>query len=57
MIRVLVIDAAMPAILLCLVYAAQFKLDVKFASAVVFTNFLFSLPTLFIVLFLTTSIR
>jgi predicted permease len=57
MIRVLVIDAAMPAILLSLVYAAQFKLDVKFASALVFTNFLFSLPTLFIVLVLTTSIR
>jgi len=57
MVRVVVIDSAMPAILLCLVYAAQFKLDVKFASALVFTNFLFSLPTLFIVLVLATNIH
>ena len=52
-----IIDAAMPAILLSLVYAAQFKLDAKFASTLVFTNFILALPTLFIVLWLTTNAR
>ena len=50
--QVVVLDAAMPAILLSLVYAAQFKLDVKFASSLVFTNFVLSLPTLAIILVL-----
>ncbi len=53
--RVAIIDSAMPAILLSLVYAAQFKLDVKFASALVFTNFILSLPTLVIILLLTAK--
>jgi predicted permease len=52
--QVVVIDSAMPAILLSLVYAGQFKLDVKFASGLVFTNFLFSLPTLLVILLLAT---
>lgn len=53
--RVAIIDSAMPAILLSLVYAAQFKLDVKFTSALVFTNFIFSLPTLMFILLLTAQ--
>ncbi len=53
--RVAIIDSAMPAILLSLVYATQFKLDVKFASALVFTNFLLSLPTLIFILLLTAQ--
>lgn len=53
--RVAIIDSAMPAILLGLVYAAQFKLDVKFASALVFTNFILSLPTLMVILLLTAA--
>jgi predicted permease len=55
--QAVIIDAAMPAILLSLVYAAQFKLDAKFASTLVFTNFIMALPTLFIVLWLTTNAR
>jgi predicted permease len=53
--RVAIIDSAMPAILLSLVYAAQFKLDVKFASTLVFTNFILSLPTLMFILLLTAQ--
>jgi predicted permease len=40
------IDAATPAIVLCLAYAAQYKLDVEFASEAVFSSFFFCVFTI-----------
>ncbi|HKB54264.1 MAG TPA: AEC family transporter, partial [Ramlibacter sp.] len=45
---VAVIDSATPTILLCLAYSAQYRLDQRLATALVFSSFLFSLITLFI---------
>lgn len=44
--RVAVIDSAVPAVLLGIAYSAQYKLDVEFASAAVFSSFIFSAVTL-----------
>lgn len=40
------IDAATPAIVLCVAYAAQYKLDVEFASEAVFSSFFFCVFTI-----------
>jgi malate permease and related proteins len=44
--EVSVIDSATPSILLCLAYAAQYKLDLHLATALVFSSFVFSVLTL-----------
>ncbi len=43
---VVVIESAIPAILLAIAYSGQYKLDVEFASTAVFATFFFSLLTL-----------
>ncbi|HUS17738.1 MAG TPA: AEC family transporter [Chloroflexia bacterium] len=43
---VAVIDSSTPSILLCLAYAAQYKLDLRLATALVFSSFVFSLLTM-----------
>lgn len=42
---IVVIDLAVPAIVLCVAYAVQYKLDVEFASEAVFSSFFFSVFT------------
>jgi hypothetical protein len=44
--EVAVIDSATPTILLCLAYSAQYKLDLRLATALVFSSFVFSVVTL-----------
>ncbi len=44
--NVVVIESAVPAVLLGISYANQYKLDVEFASAAVFSSFIFSVVTL-----------
>ena len=44
--KVSVIDASTPSILLCLAYAAQYKLDVRLANSLVFGSFVLSLITM-----------
>jgi len=44
--NVAVIDSAVPAVLLGIAYSAQYKLDVEFASAAVFSSFIVSAITL-----------
>lgn len=51
---VVVFESALPAIVLAISYANQYKLDVELASTAVFTTFLFSLVTLPIFAFLAT---
>ncbi len=46
---VILLNAATPAVIICLVYAAQFKLDREFASTAVFSSFFFCLVTIPIV--------
>ncbi len=43
---VVVLESAVPAILLAIAYSGQYKLDVEFASTAVFATFFFSLLTL-----------
>ncbi len=43
--KAVVIDSSAPSILLCLAYAAQYKLDLRLAAALVFSSFAFSLLT------------
>ncbi|HMA34616.1 MAG TPA: AEC family transporter [Chloroflexia bacterium] len=43
-----VIDSSTPSILLCLAYAAQYKLDLRLATALVFSSFVLSLVTMLI---------
>jgi len=43
---VILLDAATPAIVICLSYAAEYKLDREFASTCIFSSFFFSLITL-----------
>ncbi|MEI7553774.1 AEC family transporter [Candidatus Chlorohelix sp.] len=43
---VILLNASTPAIILCLAYANQYKLDEEFTSAAVFSSFFFSLPTI-----------
>jgi predicted permease len=43
---VILFDAATPAIVICLAYAAEYKLDREFASTCIFSSFFFSLFTL-----------
>ena len=43
--KAVVIDSSAPSILLCLAYAAQYKLDLRLAAALVFSSFVFSLLT------------
>jgi predicted permease len=44
--NVVVIESAVPAVLLGISYANQYKLDVEFASTAVFSSFIFSVVTL-----------
>jgi predicted permease len=46
---VILLNAATPAVIICLVYAAQYKLDREFASTAVFSSFFFCLLTIPIV--------
>lgn len=46
---VILLDAATPAIVICLAYAAEYKLDREFASTCIFSSFFFALITLPIV--------
>jgi malate permease and related proteins len=46
---VILLNASTPAIIICLVYAAQYKLDREFASTAVFSSFFFCLITIPIV--------
>ncbi len=43
---VILLDAATPAIVICLAYAAEYKLDREFASTCIFSSFFFALITL-----------
>lgn len=43
---VILLNAATPAVIICLVYAAQYKLDREFASTAVFSSFFFCLITI-----------
>lgn len=43
---VIVLNAATPAVIICLVYAAQYNLDREFASTAVFSSFFFCLVTI-----------
>jgi len=45
---VAVLDSSLPSILLCLAYAAQYQLDLRLATALVFSSFVFSLGSLVI---------
>ena len=51
---VVVFESALPAIVLAISYANQYKLDVELASTAVFTTFVFSLVTLPVFAFLAT---
>jgi predicted permease len=44
--NVVVVESAVPAVLLGIAYANQYKLDVEFASTAVFSSFIFSIITL-----------
>jgi predicted permease len=46
LLKVAVIDSSTPSILLCLAYAAQYKLDLRLATTLVFSSFVFSLVTM-----------
>lgn len=46
LLNVVVIESAVPAVLLGITYANQYKLDVEFASTAVFSSFIFSALTL-----------
>jgi predicted permease len=45
-VKAVVIDSATPSILLCLAYAAQYKLDMRLATALVFSSAVASLITM-----------
>lgn len=49
---VILLNAATPAVIICLVYAAQYKLDRDFASTAVFSSFFFCLITIPLIAFL-----
>ncbi|HET7076878.1 MAG TPA: AEC family transporter [Chloroflexia bacterium] len=46
LLKVAVIDSSTPSILLCLAYAAQYKLDLRLATTLVFSSFVLSLITM-----------
>jgi predicted permease len=46
LLKVAVIDSSTPSILLCLAYAAQYKLDMRLATTLIFSSFVFSILTM-----------
>jgi malate permease and related proteins len=46
LLKVAVIDSSTPSILLCLAYAAQYKLDLHLATTLIFSSFVFSILTM-----------
>jgi predicted permease len=48
---VILLDSATPAIVICLAYAAEYKLDREFASTCIFSSFFFALFTLPVISF------
>jgi malate permease and related proteins len=55
LVKVAVIDSSFPSILLCLAYAGQYKLDLRLATALVFSSFVFSILTMAVWLTLVFS--
>ena len=51
---VVIFESALPAIVIAIAYANQYKLDVELASTAVFTTFMFSLLTLPVFVYLAT---